>query len=105
MVMKQMPSHSEQMYCINHSSHNNTDKGNGAGDVVHLGVGPDHCQEELGEFEKVHERVMPAIDDSCVVVVAAAIVVVAVAIVAVAVDSVRIGLDVFLHDLGDNEVE
>lgn len=99
MVMKQMPPHSKQMYCINHSSHNNTDKRNGAGDVVHLGVIPYHCQEELGEFEKVHERVMPAVDDSCVVLVDDDVVAV------VAVDCVRVGLDVFLHDLGDNEIE
>ena len=90
MVMKQMPPHPEQMHRIHHSSDNNTDKRNRAGDVVILGVGPDHCQEELGEFEEVHERVVPAVDYSCVVV---------------AVDIVRVGLDVFLHDLGDDKVE
>lgn len=89
MVMKQMPPRPEQMHCIHHSSHNNTDKRNRAGDVIHLRVGPDHCQEELSEFEEVHERVVPAVDDSCVVTL----------------DIVRVRLDVFLHDLGDDEVE
>lgn len=87
--MKQMPPHPKQMHRIHHSSHNNTDKRNRAGDVVNLGVGPDHCQEELSEFEEVHERVVPTVNDPCVV----------------AVDIVRAGLDVFLHDLGDDEVE
>jgi len=100
-----MSAHPKEVKCVDGGADDDTDKRDCAGDVIQLWVGPDHGQEKLGELKEAHEGVVPAVEESCIVVAV---------VMMVHRSGGGVGggrswrgglLDVFLHDLGDDEVE